>query len=185
MSKDVKDITGESKKVLTYDEAKAVELSFIADKPWRNQAKEFDACVDAYILDDNNKCLVKQGKINVYEKIQSNADCALDVILNKFLDLGMDVPNVYNISVDNDAEVIDSCIDDKDKLYVVSQYKAHMDELRTKYNVPDGVSDEVFINALNKQVLDKQKELEEKMIKESEKVQGGQVDEKIQTKEES
>lgn len=181
----MKNEKGETVKQLTYDEAKKIELQMSEGASWRNSAKEFSAEVDAFILDEENKCLVKQGKINVYEKIQSNADCALDVILNKFLDLGMDVPNVYNITVDNDAEIIDSCIDDKDKLYVVSQYKEKINELRIKYNVPDGISDSVFIDALNKQVQEKQAELEKRVLEETEKLNGGKTDEEIQTNEKS
>lgn len=41
---------------------------------------------DEFQLDEENDCLVKVGVINLQEKIQSNEDCALDKILDKYLD---------------------------------------------------------------------------------------------------
>lgn len=142
-------------KKITYAEAKKIEL---ANNTYKGI--EFSDTKKAYVYDDENKCLIEQGETNIYEAIQSNADCALNVILDKYLDLGIDVGNVYNIITDENADVIDDCLDDRDKLEVTLKYHDYMNELRTKYSVPDNVSDTMFMEALKNEVVKKQAELD-------------------------
>lgn len=172
--------TGEKVKVLTYDEAKAIEKGNANYK-----GQEFFATKKAYILDAENKCLVENGEMNVYEKIQSNADCALNVILDKYLDLGIEVPNLYNIDFDENVDAIDDCIEDRDKLEVKLKYDEYMKDLRKKYNVPDNVSDKMFVDSLNAEIA-KRNEALKASAENAEKVQEKEnKNEEIQIKQES
>lgn len=52
-------------------------------------SQTFSDLENDYLFDKESKTLVKVGQINIQEKIQSNEGCALDKILDKFIDFGV------------------------------------------------------------------------------------------------
>lgn len=62
-----------------------------------NVNQSFKETIPDYELDPTLGVLVQVGEINIYEKIQSNANCALDKILDKFLE-----PDFEDMSVKTD-----------------------------------------------------------------------------------
>lgn len=85
-----------------------------------------------YAKDSSKDCLVKVGDINVYELIQSNADCALDKILDKFLMRDNIDNHVIQLVDDKPYEVQNIAFDLSD---LGSAYEK-MDNLRERYNIP-------------------------------------------------
>lgn len=92
----------------------------------------FDYIRPEYKLDSSKDVLVKVGDINVYELIQSNADCALDKILDKFLMRDNIDNHVVQLVDDKPYECANINVDLSD---LGSAYEK-MDALREKYNVP-------------------------------------------------
>lgn len=92
----------------------------------------FDYIRPEYKLDSSKDVLVKIGDINVYELIQSNADCALDKILDKFLMRDNIDNHVIQLVDDKPYECANINVDLSD---LGSAYEK-MDALREKYNVP-------------------------------------------------
>lgn len=97
-----------------------------------NSAQTFDYIRPEYKLDSSKDVLVKVGDINVYELIQSNADCALDKILDKFLMRDNIDNHVIQLVDDKPYECANINVDLSD---LGSAYEK-MDALRVKYNVP-------------------------------------------------
>lgn len=92
----------------------------------------FDYIRPEYKLDSSKGVLVKVGDINVYELIQSNADCALDKVLDKFLMRDNIDNHVIQLVDDKPYECANINVDLSD---LGSAYEK-MDLLREKYNVP-------------------------------------------------
>lgn len=95
-------------------------------------AQTFDYIRPEYKLDSSKDILVKTGDINVYELIQSNADCALDKVLDKFLMRDNIDNHVVQLVDDKPYECANINLDLSD---LGSAYEK-MDLLREKYNVP-------------------------------------------------
>lgn len=96
----------------------------------------FDYIRPEYKLDSSKDVLVKVGDINVYELIQSNADCALDKILDKFLMRDNIDNHVVQLVDDKPYECANINVDLSD---LGSAYEK-MDVLREKYNIPANYS---------------------------------------------
>jgi hypothetical protein len=96
----------------------------------------FDYIRPEYKLDSSKDILVKVGDINVYELIQSNADCALDKILDKFLMRDNIDNHVIQLVDDKPYECANINVDLSD---LGSAYEK-MDALRDKYNIPANYS---------------------------------------------
>lgn len=92
----------------------------------------FDYIRPEYKLDSSKGVLVKVGDINVYELIQSNADCALDKILDKFLMRDNIDNHVVQLIDDKPYECANINVDLSDLGLAYEK----MDALRDKYNVP-------------------------------------------------
>lgn len=97
-----------------------------------NSAQTFDYIRPEYKLDSSKDILVKTGDINVYELIQSNADCALDKILDKFLMRDNIDNHVIQLVDDKPYECANINVDLSD---LGSAYEK-MDTLRERYNIP-------------------------------------------------
>lgn len=124
-----------------------------------------------YILDQEKKELVEVGKINLQEKIQSNASCALDKILDKFLDINS-INNMQHIEFSD--EVIDAPLK-QSNLDEVAYAKNQILDLKHKYGVDDSVSDSEVIKLLNNKLEELNKQIEQLNI-----MKGNENDEKIQ-----
>lgn len=97
-----------------------------------DSAQTFDYIRPEYKLDSSKDILVKTGDINVYELIQSNADCALDKILDKFLMRDNIDNHVIQLVDDKPYECANINVDLSD---LGSAYEK-MDSLRDRYNIP-------------------------------------------------
>lgn len=97
-----------------------------------DSAQTFDYIRPEYKLDSSKDVLVKVGDINVYELIQSNADCALDKILDKFLMRDNIDNHVIQLVDDKPYECANINVDLSD---LGSAYEK-MDALRERYNIP-------------------------------------------------
>lgn len=94
-----------------------------------------------YVLDKTLLELKETGKTNVNDKIQSYAECALDKILDQYLDNDNDISN---IEFDVDTEPVNgSGLNDK----LEDQLNASMyfDELKNKYDLDPMLSNEDVI----------------------------------------
>lgn len=101
-----------------------------------DSAQTFDYIRPEYKLDSSKDALVKTGDINVYELIQSNADCALDKILDKFLMRDNIDNHVIQLVDDKPYECANINVDLSD---LGSAYEK-MDALRDRYNIPANYS---------------------------------------------
>lgn len=101
-----------------------------------NSAQTFDYIRPEYKLDSSKDILVKTGDINVYELIQSNADCALDKVLDKFLMRDNIDNHVIQLVDDKPYECANINVDLSD---LGSAYEK-MDALRDRYNIPANYS---------------------------------------------
>lgn len=101
-----------------------------------DSAQTFDYIRPEYKLDSSKDILVKTGDINVYELIQSNADCALDKILDKFLMRDNIDNHVIQLVDDKPYECANINVDLSD---LGSAYEK-MDALRDRYNIPANYS---------------------------------------------
>lgn len=102
----------------------------------KNIAQEFDYIINDYAYDNAKDCLVVVGTIDIQEKIQSNADCALDKILDKFI-LHDNIDN-HVVQLVND-EAYDCSNIDFDLSELGKAYE-QLDILKEKYNVPSNYS---------------------------------------------
>lgn len=102
----------------------------------KDNAQKFDYIINDYAYDNAKDCLVVVGTINIQEKIQSNADCALDKILDKFI-LHDNIDN-HVVQLVND-EAYDCSNIDFDLSELGKAYE-QLDILKEKYNVPSNYS---------------------------------------------
>lgn len=65
----------------------------------KEYSQTFTEYEDDYLFDKESKKLIKVGQINIQEKIQSNEGCALDKILDKFIDFGVVDTGILNNGV--------------------------------------------------------------------------------------
>ena len=147
----------------------------------RPPVKKFSEYEDEYKLceDPDSKDydkLVKVGTINIQEEIQSYEDCALDKILDKYLDQVDD----FSVEVDKDV-VYENTVPD---LADLGAEYSRVDELKEKYGLDDSLGYDEVISVLKaKKVeldsallkaqdkLDKEKKNNEKTQNEQEKKQ--------------
>lgn len=97
-----------------------------------DSAQTFSYMRPEYKLDSSKGCLVKVGDINVYELIQSNADCALDKILDKFLMRDNIDNHVVQLVDDKPYE----CASINTDLSDLGEAYEKMSKLRDVYNIP-------------------------------------------------
>lgn len=102
----------------------------------KDNAQKFDYIINDYAYDNAKDCLVVVGTIDIQEKIQSNADCALDKILDKFI-LHDNIDN-HVVQLVND-EAYDCSNIDFDLSELGKAYE-QLDILKEKYNVPSNYS---------------------------------------------
>lgn len=113
---------------------------------YKRERQKFSEFEKDYILDNEKKCLVETGKTNVQEKIQSHADCALDKVLDTFLDprFNGQVP-VFSTDFLNvvDAPVLQSKLDAQLEAY------AYFESLKQKYGLDPTLTYKEVISKLN------------------------------------
>lgn len=102
----------------------------------KDNAQKFDYIINDYAYDNAKDCLVVVGTIDIQKKIQSNADCALDKILDKFI-LHDNIDN-HVVQLVND-EAYDCSNIDFDLSELGKAYE-QLDILKEKYNVPSNYS---------------------------------------------
>jgi hypothetical protein len=102
----------------------------------KDNAQKFEYIINDYAYDNAKDCLVVVGTIDIQEKIQSNADCALDKILDKFI-LHDNIDN-HVVQLIND-EAYDCSNIDFDLSELGKAYE-ELDILKEKYNVPANYS---------------------------------------------
>jgi len=156
------------------------EKKLIAEKE-ENESKfkgvSFSSLVPKYAYDKDTDSLKIIGKIDTYEEIQSNKDCAIDRILNKFLDLGGDENQFFNVVADITVPVQDAPdISLKDDLELLMKSKASLGELRNKYGVSDNVSDVEFMKFLNIKLQEVSNLIKNKSEVKDEKIQIKEVE---------
>ena len=101
--------------------------------------QEFSSITKEYKLDDKKMVLVEIGEIDLQEQLNSNLSCALDKILDKFLDL----PSL-NLSpnVTQTDEIYDCVHND---LADLAEIYSRADEYKEKFNLDLNLSpSEVF-----------------------------------------
>lgn len=92
--------------------------------------------------------LINEKGINIFEKIQSNKDCALNVVLDKFLNTGILPP----AGVGSNSNLM------KDKIDIALEKSQFFAKVREKYNLPDSYTEDEVMNFLEKaQDVSKQK----------------------------
>lgn len=115
--------------------------------------------------------LIKENGINVYEEIQSNKECALNIVLDKFLNQGI-LPQFKSFGRDN---VMSSKID------LALEKFTFFEKLKEKYNLPEDYSEEQVMNFLEKaQVASGQKIKDLEKINEIKKYEKDEKDEKLE-----
>ena len=135
----------------------------------KDNAQKFDYIINDYAYDNAKDCLVVVGTIDIQEKIQSNADCALDKILDKFI-LHDNIDN-HVVQLVND-EAYDCSNIDFDLSELGKAYE-QLDILKEKYNVPanySSVRDVVsYLNKVQSLYSEKLKNTKEVLKNENEK----------------
>ena len=114
----------------------AIKIVYRVSEYDSDSAQTFDYIRPEYKLDSSKDVLVKVGDINVYKLIQSNADCALDKILDKFLMRDNVDNHVIQLVDDKPYECANINVDLSD---LGSAYEK-MDLLRERYNIPANYS---------------------------------------------
>lgn len=124
----------------------------------------FDRYEDEYKLDPVNDKLVKVGKIDTQEIIESSMDCALDRILDKYMPEQVDkFINSHVINVEGTHERVNNDLAD-----LGAEFE-RVEHLKQKYDLDESLS---YFETLNKlkdlqlEVGDTIKRLEAKNIKE-------------------
>lgn len=84
--------------------------------------------------------LIKENGINIYEKIQSNKDCALNIVLDKFLNQGI-LPQFKISGRDN---IMSSKID------LALEKFIFFENLKEKYKLPENYTEEQIMQFLEK-----------------------------------
>lgn len=84
--------------------------------------------------------LIKENGVNIYEEIQSNKECALDIVLDKFLNQGI-LPQFKTSGRDN---VMCSKID------LALEKFTFFEKLKEKYKLPEEYTEEQVMNFLEK-----------------------------------
>lgn len=151
------------------------ESSVIVEQNFRKKKKQ-------YKLVDNK--LVVIGEIDIQEQINSNRDCALDVILDKFLHTGI-IEGSYSsgLSLDDfDVNADPDEADYHDELYNAAIAVDQINQLRKKYGLPDSYNEKQVVahvinlhNNVSKDIERKVKGLES----EKKDVKSSQVSEKL------
>lgn len=119
-----------------------------------NVNQTFKECIPDYELDPSLGILVQVGEINIYEKIQSNANCALDKILDKFLE-----PEYEDMSIKTDHVMEIKHYD----LIDLAEMLEDSQVIKRKLKLSDNMSIRDVINLLKSKSIHKEvKEHEEK-----------------------
>lgn len=105
----------------------------------KRSQQSFSTIVDEFAYDDVNDSLVVVGKIDLQEKLQSFLSCALDKILDKFLDESNIIED--NINIFDNTENISDLAQFGDVIEKAEYY-------RNLFNLPSDLSyDKVFEQA--------------------------------------
>ena len=109
---------------------------------------------------NKNGLLVKIGEIDEFEKIQENKNCALDIILDKFL-----VPLTADDSVVDDTVDFMDLSGSRDNLLEAAEWKNKLNEYRIMFGLDPACSDQMVIAELQKRSDDYKKNIERNLEK--------------------
>lgn len=133
-------------------------------------SQSFEEFEPDYVLNDTGDDLVIVGKTNIKELIQSNADCALSAILDKFLGpnfLKGDILDNFNVVDSGHIHEVEEILDDFD---LVDSTLHDLDLLKSELKLNNSASlRDILIAYNNKYKEVKGDETNEKEIKEESK----------------
>lgn len=118
-----------------------------------NVTQTFSETIPDYELDSGLGVLVQVGTINIYEKIQSNANCALDKILDKFLE-----PEYEDMSIKTDQVMEIKHYD----LIDLAEMLEDNQVIKSKLKLSDNMSIRDVINLLKSKSVSKEVNNDEK-----------------------
>lgn len=128
--------------------------------------QEFSEFEPDYVLNDDGDDLVVVGKTNIKELIQSNADCALSAILDKYLGedyLKGDILKDFNVIDSGQIHEVEEILDDFD---LVDSTLQDLDLLKTELNLNASASLRDILIAYKKYNEKKGVDTNEKKIEE-------------------
>lgn len=125
-----------------------------------NVNQTFKECIPDYELDPSLGILVQVGEINIYEKIQSNSNCALDKILDKFLE-----PEYEDMSIKTDQVMEIKHYD----LIDLAELLEDNQVIKSKLKLSDNMSIRDVINLLKSKSVSKEVNNDEKKKTDEEK----------------
>lgn len=125
-----------------------------------NVNQTFKECIPDYELDSSLGILVQVGEINIYEKIQSNSNCALDKILDKFLE-----PEYEDMSIKTDQVMEIKHYD----LIDLAELLEDNQVIKSKLKLSDNMSIRDVINLLKSKSVSKEVNNDEKKKTDEEK----------------
>lgn len=141
----------------------------------KTYSQNFSEFEDDYLLDKETKTLIKVGEINIQEKIQSNEGCALDKILDKFIDFGIVDTGILNNGVRKPR------LD----LAQLGEIYSQADYYKSKYNLDEKMSPEDVFNYVIELEKSNQKNIENLVKKDTISKEEVKTDETKKTNEES
>lgn len=129
-------------------------------------SQSFDDFEPDYVLNEDGDDLVVVGKTNIKELIQSNADCALSAILDKYLGedyLKGDILKDFNVIDSGQIHEVEEILDDFD---LVDSTLQDLDLLKTELNLNSSASLRDILIAYKKYNEEKGVDTNEKKIEE-------------------
>lgn len=123
----------------------------------------FNPYEDELKYDKEKDCLVKVGTIDTKAKINSFGDCALDKVLDKYLDLSkplkqVSIPKEWNQDPDKILERVDYDLAD------LGSMMANVDKLKVKYGLNPTLSYNEVVSLLNNKSVELKKSIEEQIL---------------------
>lgn len=120
-------------------------------------AQSFSYIEPEYKLDKKTGQLVIVGEVDIAKEIQSNSDCALSAILDKFL--GVPLLGQQRVMLNNGNEVFDHA-GAKTDLTELGTLMQKGEELRSKYGLPDTMTTEQIFALVAKAEADAKAKLQ-------------------------
>lgn len=124
---------------------------------YKSTIQTFSEFEPDYTYDSKNRCLQVTGERNIQEIIQSNADCALSCILDKFLPEDIVSATTSNVVFDDDDEVVDvNYFDLATNAEILDDFRS----LKERFNISPDMTYAEIKDIIN-QAVEKEKGVEE------------------------
>lgn len=133
-------------------------------KGFEPTAQTFERVVKVYELDDKTNSLVVVGTKDLQELVQSSRDCGLDIILEKYGAL----PPQMLPEVSSKTDVPYDATDLRDDFEMLSDYHNGVEDMRSRYSMPDASPEELFAH-ISKLRSDNDKKIQEQLLKNKQK----------------